>query len=140
MSLVLDASLTLAWFFADEATEAADLVLDQVTAEGAVVPPLWRFETANGLHMAVRRKRIDAAFRDQALRTLAALPITPDPESDRHAWASTLLLAERHGLTLYDAAYLELATRRKLPLASGDTALRAAARASGVPLLGMAGE
>ncbi len=137
--LILDASLTLAWFFADEATEATDAVLDQVTAEGAVVPPLWRFEIANGLAMAVRRQRIDAAFRDRALGVLAALPITPDPESDRHAWSSTLRLAERHGLTLYDAAYLELALRHKRPLASCDADLRAAARGLGIPLLGMAG-
>ena len=86
--------------------------------------------------MAIRRKRIDAAFRDNALTELGALAITVDAETDANAWAATLRLSKRFGLTVYDAAYLELAQRRKLPLATLDRALRAAARAAGMETLG----
>jgi len=136
VSLVLDSSITLAWFFEDERSALADAVLRQVAESGAVVPSLWRLEIANALQMAVRRKRIDARFRDASLADLHALPISVDAETDRHAWAATLKLAERCKLTLYDAAYLELAQRVGLPLASLDQQLRAAAKAIGVPLRG----
>jgi predicted nucleic acid-binding protein len=86
--------------------------------------------------MAVRHKRIDARFRDASLADLRSLPIEIDPETDRHAWAATLKLAERCKLTLYDAAYLELARRVGLPLASLDQQLRAAATSISVPLRG----
>ncbi len=137
MTLVIDASLTLSWYFEDERTPAADALLDQVTNTGAVVPSLWRLETANGLQVAIRRKRIDVAFRDRALTHLTRLPITVDAETDAHAWTTTLQLADRFQLTLYDAAYLELAQRRALPLATLDSALRPAADALGLTLLGV---
>ena len=137
MTLVIDASLTLSWYFEDERTPAADTLLDRVTSTGAVVPSLWRLETANGLQVAIRRKRIDVAFRDRALTHLTRLPITVDPETDAHAWTTTLQLADRFQLTLYDAAYLELAQRRALPLATLDSALRPAAEALGLTLLGV---
>jgi len=137
VTLVIDASLTLSWYFEDERTPAADAVLDQVTNTGAVVPSLWRLETANGLQVAIRRKRIDVAFRDRALTHLAHLPITIDPGTDAQAWTTTLQLADRFQLTLYDAAYLELAQRRALPLATLDSALRPAAAALGLTLLGV---
>jgi predicted nucleic acid-binding protein len=124
VTLVIDASLTLSWDFEDERTSAADALLDQVTNTGAVVPSLWRLETANGLQVAIRRKRIDVAFRDRALTHLTRLPITVDAETDAYAWTTTLQLADRFQLTLYDAAYLELAQRRALPLATLDSALR----------------
>lgn len=136
MSLVLDASLTLSWYFEDERTAEADAVLDTVVEEGAVVPALWRLEIANGLQMAMRRKRIDAAFRDAALTELAAMAISVDGETDIHAWAATLRLSDRFRLTVYDAAYLELARRRKLPLATLDRELRKAARGIGAQTLG----
>ena len=138
MSLALDASLTMAWYFDDESTAATDALLDQVTDAGAVALTVWRLEVANAFQMAIRRKRIDAGFRDAALAQLALLPITIDPETDTHAWSTTLRLSERFTLTVYDAAYLELARRRGLPLATLDEALRAAAGALGVPLLGTA--
>ena len=81
-------------------------------------------------------KRIDSAFRDRAIAQLARLPITVDPDTDRYAWTNILHLADRFGLTPYDAAYLELAQRRTLPLATLDGRLRAAAPALGVALLG----
>jgi predicted nucleic acid-binding protein len=101
-------------------------------ASGAVVPSLWRAEVANGLQIAIRRKRIDAVFRSRALQHLELLPITVDRETDTYVWSSTLALADRFDLTIYDAAYLELAERRGLPLASLDKELNAAARALGV--------
>ena len=138
MSLVLDASLALAWLFDDECTPAVDAVLADVGAHGAQVPGLWRLEVANTLQMAVRRKRIAAAFRDQALQRLAVLPIAIDTDTNHHAWTTTLRLADRFGLTLYDAAYLELAQRLTVPLASLDRELRAAAHVLGLPLQGLA--
>ena len=136
MSVVLDSSITLAWFFEDERTAAADAVLGHVVKSGAIVPSLWRLEIANALQMAVRRKRIKAAFRDASLADLRALDVATDPETDRQAWATTLHLAERFRLALYDAAYLELAQRLGLPLATLDQELRAAGGALGVKLLG----
>jgi predicted nucleic acid-binding protein len=136
LSLVLDSSITLAWYFADEQTEASRAVLQRVATEGALVPSLWRFEVANGLQMAVTRKRVDAAFRDRALAKLATMSIEVDLESDSHVWSASVQLSERHGLTVYDAAYLELAQRRRLELASLDRQLRDAARAELVPVIG----
>ena len=78
MTLVLDASLTLSWFFEDAQSEAGDAVLNMVAERGAFVPGLWRLEVANGLFVAMRRKRLDAAYRDKALAQLARLPITVD--------------------------------------------------------------
>jgi predicted nucleic acid-binding protein len=136
VNLVIDSSVTLSWFFEDERSALADQVLRRVVEAGAVVPSLWRLEVANALQMAVRHKRIDAKFRDASIADLRVLPIAIDPDTDRHAWGSTLILAERCQLTLYDAAYLELAQRAGLPLASLDKQLRAASAAIGVALLG----
>jgi predicted nucleic acid-binding protein len=135
--LVLDSSATLAWHFEDERTDAITAVLRQVGEAGAVVPALWRLEVANGLQMAVRKGRIDAAYRDGSLRELRALAIAVDPETDARAWEDTLPLAHRFDLTVYDAAYLELARRVRLPLASLDVKLRSAASAVGIVLLGL---
>ncbi len=136
MSLVLDSSVTLAWVYSEEATDAVQHVFALVTAHGAWVPALWRLEVANVLEMGVRRGRTDAAFRDATLADLAILPISLDSETHERAWTATAALATHHRLTLYDAAYLELAQRRALPLATLDQELQAAARAEGVPLLG----
>lgn len=136
MSLVLDSSATLAWVYSDEITTAIGEVFARLNERGAWVPALWRLEVANVLQMGVRRGRHDAAFRDAALTDLGLLPISVDPDTGRHAWNATLHLAERHKLTVYDAAYLELAQRRGLPLATLDADLRVAASAERVVLLG----
>jgi predicted nucleic acid-binding protein len=136
VSLVLDASLALSWYFEDERAPAVDAVLDQVAASGAVVPSLWRMEVANGFQMAIRRRRIDRDFRDLAIQRLGLLPITVDLETDAHVWTTTLSLADRFSITVYDAAYLELAQRRNLPLASLDKELSGAGQALGLPPLG----
>jgi predicted nucleic acid-binding protein len=136
MSLVLDSSVTLAWVYCDETSEALQHVFNLVSEHGAWVPALWRLEVANILEMGVRRGRNDAAFRNATLADLALLPISLDPETHQQAWGATAMLAARHQLTLYDAAYLELAQRRGLPLATLDRELRAAAGVEGIPLLG----
>ena len=136
MNLVLDSSATLAWIYSDETTEPIRRLFDAVVDHGAVVPALWRLEVANSLTVAVRRGRIDADFRRASLADLALLDITTDLYTDIHAWSETLSLADRFQLTLYDAAYLELAARRNLPLATLDNALRTAATALGFRLLG----
>jgi predicted nucleic acid-binding protein len=136
MSLVLDSSVALAWIYADETTDAVLRLFDDVRLHGAWVPGLWRWEIANVLQLNVRRGRHTGDFRDDALASLAMLPVKVDAEADRQAWGATLHLAERHGLTVYDAAYLEIASRRKLALATLDRQLRAAAANEGVELLG----
>jgi predicted nucleic acid-binding protein len=136
VSLVIDASLTMTWCFEDEATPATEDLLDRVARTGAVAPPLWRLEVANGFQSAIRRKRIDAAWRDVSIADLARLPIAVDPETDAHIRTTTLFLSDRHGLTIYDACYLELAQRRDLPLATLGKQLRAAGQALGLTLLG----
>jgi predicted nucleic acid-binding protein len=136
LSLVLDPSLTLSWYFEDERTAGADALLDQVVDRGAVVPSLWRLEVANGFQTAIRRKRIDAAFRDAALAELATMEITVDSDTDANAWTTTARLSDRFKLTAYDAAYLELAQRRRLPLASLDQPLCRAAISLGLTVLG----
>ena len=128
MSLVLDASVTLAWLFDNEATPEVADVFSAVARGGARVPSLWHLEVANGLLVAQRRGRITAEYRAESLKDLDALSIRVDAETNLHAWAATLELADRFQLTVYDAAYLELARRRQLPLASRDDALRRAAQ------------
>jgi len=137
MSLVLDSSATLAWIYSDETTDPIRRLFDAVGEEGAVVPTLWRLEIANSLTVAVRRARIEASFRRAALTDLALLDIATDDHTDVNAWGETLRLADIFRLTLYDAAYLELAHRRNLPLATLDGELRAAAKSLGLGLMGM---
>lgn len=134
--LILDSSATLAWIYGDETTEAIRQVFYAIAENGAVVPALWRLEIANSLTIAIRKRRIDPDFRRAALADLALLDITTDQQTDSHAWTDTLNLADQFRLTVYNAAYLELARRRELPLATLDQELRTAATATGVTLLG----
>ena len=90
MTLVVDASLTLAWYFDDESSPQADAVLDRVLTTGAIVPAVWRFEVASVFQVAIRRKRIDTAYRDRALRRLAQMKITVDAEGEAQAWTTVL--------------------------------------------------
>jgi predicted nucleic acid-binding protein len=136
VSLVLDSSATLAWIYSDETTDPIRRLFHVVGEEGAVVPALWRLEIANSLTVAVRRGRIEADFRRAALTDLALLDIAIDDQTDVHAWGETLRVADFFQLTLYDAAYLELAQRRNLPLATLDGQLRAAAKSLGLGLMG----
>jgi predicted nucleic acid-binding protein len=137
LSLVLDSSVALAWIFPDETNDPIKDLFAEIGERGAVVPTHWRLEIANGLTVAVRRGRIDAGLRSAALADLALLSIEIDANTNQNAWSKTLAFADHFGLTLYDAAYLELAQRRSLPLASLDKPLRAAAAALRISTLGV---
>ena len=135
-SFVVDSSVALAWCFEDEHTEPVIDLLDGLVEAGAVAPSLWPLEVLNGLLMAERRRRVDPRRRQRLAGFLRALPIMLDTETADEAWTATIRLAERHRLSVYDAAYLELAQRRKLPLATLDVDLAKAARISGMTVLG----
>jgi len=135
MSLVVDSSMALAWYFDDERSDESTTVLRRLAGESAVVPAIWPLEVANGLQMAVRRGRITGEYRDASLNDLRSLPIEIDSETNDRAWTATLALAVRLRLTMYDAAYLELALRRRLPLATFDQELVRAARSERVELI-----
>ena len=129
---VLDCSATLPWVFASEATAETDALLDVLAAGGkAWVPALWHLELGNVLLHAQRKGRIDKAGIEKFLSTLDVYDIEVDPETMTVAWSRTLALAESFGLSVYDAAYLELALRRGLPLASLDDSLRRAMQKAG---------
>ena len=138
MSFVLDNSVALAWCFEDEQTPAVMALLDRVTETGAIAPLLWPLEALNGLLVAERRRRLNAATRAALTAFLRELPIMLDLDTAERAWGEAALLAERFRLSVYDATYLELALRRRLPLASLDQGLREAAMAVGVDVLGVA--
>jgi predicted nucleic acid-binding protein len=125
--------LTVAWFFEDEADDYAQAVEDSLPTASAVVPALWPLEVANALLMGERRKRATEAKVTTFLGLLQALPIGLDDETAGRAWDDSIHLARTHQLSAYDAAYLELALRRGLPLATLDEKLKAAAVAVGVP-------
>ena len=135
MSVVLDASIVMASLFDESNHQAARVIIAAAIDEGLVAPSLWRLEIANALTMAVRRKRCDEAFVDRSLGRLDAMSIAIDVETDLHAWSETLHFARQEGLTLYDAAYLELAIRTGSSLASFDQDLVDAARRRGVAVL-----
>jgi predicted nucleic acid-binding protein len=136
VTFVLDNSVALTWCFEDERTPATATLLEQVGELGAQAPMLCPLEALNGLLVAERRGRLDAPQRQRLAGFLRALPITLDVDSASQTWTETARLAERFGLSAYDAAYLELAQRRDLPLASLDRSLRAAATVLGLTVLG----
>jgi len=133
--LVLDASIALAWCFDDEASPATEALLDQVKTHGAVVPTLWHLELGNVLLAAERRGRTIEGGIVVRLSLFARLPIEIDVETSGRAWRETLVLARAERLTLYDSAYLELAVRRGLPLATRNQDLAAAAKRVAVSIL-----
>jgi len=136
LSLVLDGSVTLAWIYPDETTPQVMAVFDHVIVQGAFVPELWKIEVASSLSNGIRRKRIDWTGRAEALSDLEAMFISIDRETGDRVWHETLVLADKHRLTVYDATYLELAQRLSLPLATLDEDLRTAAQSESIPLLG----
>lgn len=136
-AFVVDASVGFAWVYPSQASAETDTLLEDVEAGAAVVAPaLWFLEVANGLLAAQRRKLLTAAERTAALEMLSGLRVTIDDDSGRAAFHKTSTLAEKHGLSVYDAAYLEVALRRHLPLGSRDQALRRAAKRCGVKVRG----
>jgi len=130
MPFVIDNSVVSGWYLENQATPYTAAIAQQLQDDRAWAPALWELELTNVLRTACQRQRMAAQQAQQVLAHIAQLPI----EVDRHPVprSELLALALRFGLSSYDAAYLELALRRQLPLATQDEALRAAAQASGV--------
>lgn len=129
MVFVIDASVTTCWLMPDETDARATAAYDRLEETDAVAPAIWWFETRNVLVVNERRGRIDRAAVDRACKLLGELPVVIDREPDE---TNLLRLALRHRLTIYDAAYLDLAIRRNAPLATLDDALSRAAELEGV--------
>ena len=133
MTFVLDSSVALSWCFQDEVSAATLQIRERLSAERAVVPSLWLLEVANVLALGIRRGRLTAETAAEFADLLVGLPIdVADPE---RRLTDLMGLANEHALTAYDAAYLQVAVARGLPLATLDATLAEAARAAGVTLL-----
>ncbi|WP_439625810.1 type II toxin-antitoxin system VapC family toxin [Gemmata sp.] len=131
---VLDASVTSRWCLTAQATTYTSRVLGRVVALKPCVPVSWSLHLADTLRVAETQRLVTAAEVDLFLSQLVALPIFLDDETPARAWPEILALARTHLIPVYDAAYLELAVRVRLPLATIDAALARAAAAAGVPL------
>jgi len=135
-SLVIDGSTALGFVLKDEGDATALATLAEVSnGRRTLVPAHWWVEVANGLIMAERRKRMTQADTAGAMSLLGKLPVETDMETRTHALGETPALARQYALTIYDAAYLELAMRHGATLATTDTALAKAAIKAGVDLL-----
>jgi predicted nucleic acid-binding protein len=132
---VVDASVTLAWCFADEASDLADRVLDRLERHEALVPAIWPLEVANGLRAAERRGRLGLADAAHVRELLTALPIQVESVPLDASLGEVTELARQLDLTAYNAAYLALAARRGLALATVDDRLRRACESAGVELV-----
>ena len=132
MSHVVDCSITLPWFLEDERTKFTDQILNALHEVEYWVPSIWRLEMVNGLLMAERRKRIDKAWRIESVDQASRLKVRVDLVQP--GMSAVANLADRHGLTAYDAAYLELAVRQKFGLITQDRDLVRAADAEGLPV------
>lgn len=135
MNLVLDCSIAMAWCFEDEATEFTDSLLELLIEGNAKVPVIWHLEVANVLAISERKGRTNQAKITQFLQLLNDLPITIDTKTGEKAFTDVLTLARTNRLTSYDAAYLELALREGLPLATLDEGLKRVALKLGVATL-----
>ncbi|MBM3647986.1 MAG: type II toxin-antitoxin system VapC family toxin [Alphaproteobacteria bacterium] len=129
-AFVLDVSVTMAWCFEDESTDATWRLLDQLATDTALVPTIWAPEVANVLLVAERRRRLDRAQSRAFTARLLSLPIVVEGATRGHVLRTVLTLGRETGLAAYDAIYLDLAIRHDLPLATLDRSMRAAARKS----------
>lgn len=134
-AFIIDCSMTMAWFFFDEATPATQRIQDRLATEAALVPSLWLLEVTNVLAMAEKRNRTTSSDSTQFLEQLQKCDIQTDDSWQRRTFDHILPLCRKHSLTTYDAAYLDLAFRSQLPLASLDIDLKKAAKTLGIPLL-----
>lgn len=135
MSFVLDSSATLALLLPDEQSAAMDRVAQALLRSPALVPAIWPLEVRNALLFALRARRITPREFDDRVGILEALPVEIDADAGHDVQSRTMDIARRHGLTVYDASYLELARRSGLPLATLDRGLRKAGAALKVRLL-----
>jgi predicted nucleic acid-binding protein len=131
--LVLDASVVIAWAYQEEG-DHIDALIRHVAANIACVPAHWILEVTNTLLNSERHGKLKTGQRQELLATIQSLPIRVDEETFLRGWQATPALAEQHKLTTYDAAYLELAMRLGVPLATLDQDLARAARAAKIPL------
>lgn len=132
--IIVDASVALAWCLADEADDYADRILECVVREGAAVPAHWPLEVANGLRSAERRERLVSDDVTRVRQLLDGLAIEVVPVELSTATGTVLEAAREHGLSTYDAAYLDMAAFRGLALATIDELLRQASGNAGVPI------
>ncbi len=132
MAFVLDCSVTMALVFPDEASQVTARLRDSLIDSRAFVPSQWPVEVDTALLNATRRGRVRVEECPEIFSSIDALPIEIEPVSTERMWGRALGLADRHGLSVYDAAYLELAHRMRLPLATLDRELASAALATGV--------
>jgi predicted nucleic acid-binding protein len=135
MPFVLDSSVALAWLLPDEGSDAVDQLADRLEQDTASVPAIWALEVGDALLVAQRRGRIKDDELARLIAALDSLPIEVDPEAAQSGLLAIVDLAKRLGLTTYDAAYVELAQRRALALATLDGRLRSACAALQVPVL-----
>jgi predicted nucleic acid-binding protein len=139
MDWVIDSSIALAWALPDETSKEADRFLSQISIRSILwVPALWWYETANALLMAQRRKRLTEAERIRLMELYRRLPIRTEMVLDSDSMARFHMLAIEYHLSAYDAAYLELAQRRGLGLATVDRPLREAAQRAGMKVTSQA--
>lgn len=135
-SFVVDVSVGIAWVHPSQASPDTDRLLEAVALNVmVVVPALWFLEVSNVLLVAQRRNRLTATQRQIAMGVLSRLELTVDEEGSRYAFGRTSELAENHGLSIYDAVYLELAVRHALPIASRNEGLNQAAKKCGLTVL-----
>ncbi|MCX7120438.1 MAG: type II toxin-antitoxin system VapC family toxin [Gammaproteobacteria bacterium] len=134
--IVLDCSVTMAWIFQDETlSEKANIILTTLKEKQIKVPTIWSLEVANVLCLAERQKKITAFEVAEFKEFLSALPIVIDHDTSVRAMGSIYALAKTEQLTVYDAAYLEIAIRENSPLATFDKALKNAAKRNGISIL-----
>lgn len=130
---VLDCSIAMAWCFEDESNEYTDTILENLRDSKAIVPTIWPLEIANVLLQAKKKKRITEIQVANFIDALSALPIIIDPSTSSRAMHSVFVLAGQSNLTIYDAAYLELALREGIPLMTLDKELLKAAKNLHIP-------
>ena len=134
-SFVADASVAIAWIHPAQSTRETEAMLDHLAAgDSLVVPALWPLEVANALNVLRRRRKLTRDEVRSAIEIVRELPVVIDHEAAALAFTRLVELASEHEVTLYDATYIELATRRRLPLASNDARMKQAAIRSGVDL------
>jgi predicted nucleic acid-binding protein len=135
VAFVLDASVSVAWCFEDETSIYTEGVLELLIGETAIVPVVWPFEVANALLVGERRLRSTTRQTSESLQQLLDLPVSVDDATFSTAWGPVLSIGRQYGVAVYDAAYLELALRRGLPIATIDERQRDVAAILGIPVV-----
>jgi predicted nucleic acid-binding protein len=132
--IVIDASVALAWCFPDEASDYADSVLLALENETAIVPAIWAVELANALLVGERRKRIHQPEVRRFVELVMGLSVVQDGQASANTVSNIVPLGREYNLSAYDAAYLDVAVRHEIPLATFDHALRKACTTAGIKI------